>query len=99
MELRSASIELELFHLELVSNGHDVIGMTRSRDKIKLLQQMGAIAVVADALNVESLLRVVSEAVPTHIVDLLIAFPDSGPIRLRDRACRPTLPRAYLLHL
>jgi len=69
---------------ELVSRGHNVTGMTRSKVKVALLEQLGAKAVVADALDAPSLLRVISQVTPTHIVDLLTAFPDNGPIRPRD---------------
>ncbi len=69
---------------ELVSRGHEVTGMTRSKDKMALLEGMGAKAVVADALDAQALLRAISEAAPTHVVDLLTAFPDGGPVRPKD---------------
>ncbi|MDQ3930325.1 MAG: NAD(P)H-binding protein, partial [Chloroflexota bacterium] len=69
---------------ELVSRGHEVTGMTRSKDKVALLEQLGARGVVADALDAEALMRAVVEARPTHIVDLLTAFPDGGPTKPKD---------------
>jgi nucleoside-diphosphate-sugar epimerase len=69
---------------ELVARGHEVTAMTRSKDKVAMLEQMSAKAVVADALDVQSLQRAVSQASPTHIVDLLTAFPDGGPLKPKD---------------
>ena len=69
---------------ELVSEGHEVTGTTRSKEKVALLEQMGAKGIVVDALDKQALLRAVREAAPSHIVDLLTAFPDGGPVSPRD---------------
>jgi nucleoside-diphosphate-sugar epimerase len=57
-----------------VSAGHEVVGMTRSASKVPLVQELGAVAVVADALDKEQVLRVVTAAEPEVIVHQLTAI-------------------------
>lgn len=68
----------------LVSDGHEVIGLTRStvgRDKLTML---GARGVVGNALDAEAMLRIVGEAAPTHVVHLLTALPKDGPTKASE---------------
>jgi nucleoside-diphosphate-sugar epimerase len=58
----------------LVSAGHEVVGMTRSASKAPLVQELGAVAVVADALDKEQVLRAVTAAEPDVIVHQLTAI-------------------------
>jgi len=58
----------------LVSSGHDVVGMTRSRSKQDAIRQMGATPVVADALDAEQVADAVAEARPDVIVHQLTAI-------------------------
>jgi nucleoside-diphosphate-sugar epimerase len=58
----------------LVSAGHEVHGMTRSESKQVLLQQLGAVPVVADALDPDQVAHAVSAAKPDVIVHQLTAI-------------------------
>jgi putative NADH-flavin reductase len=51
--------------------GHDVVGLTRSHDKARLLQELGVVPVVADAYDRERLVEVVVEARPDVVVNFL----------------------------
>jgi len=58
----------------LVSAGHDVEGMTRSESKRAVLHDLGATAVVADALDAGQVADVVAHAQPEVIVHQLTAI-------------------------
>ncbi|HZB94519.1 MAG TPA: NAD(P)-dependent oxidoreductase [Herpetosiphonaceae bacterium] len=75
----------------LVAHGHEVVGMTRTPGKRALLEQMGARAMVADALDAKALAQAVREAAPTHVVHLLTALPKNGPLRPKDVAATNVL--------
>jgi 2-alkyl-3-oxoalkanoate reductase len=66
---------------QLVANGHEVVGMTRTPPKQQALRAMGARPVVADALDPDAVARAVAEAEPEVIVHQLTAL--SGPLDLR----------------
>jgi nucleoside-diphosphate-sugar epimerase len=67
---------------QLVAQGHEVVGMTRSASKQDLVRGMGAQPVVADALDPDAVAEAVSSAEPEVIVHELTAL--SGPMSLRD---------------
>jgi nucleoside-diphosphate-sugar epimerase len=69
----------------LVAAGHEVHGMTRSESKQAMLVEMGAVPVIADALDPDQVAEVVGRAQPDVIVHELTAI---GPIDMRnfDRA-------------
>src|SRR5262245_20828714 len=69
---------------ELVARGHEVVGLTRWPEKRALIEQLGASAAVADALDAPELERVVRAAAPTHVVHMLTALPKNGPMRPSD---------------
>src|SRR5262245_61640474 len=71
---------------QLAARGHDVVGMTRSDSKRAMIEQFGARAVVADALDARALAQTVREAAPTHVLHLLSALPKNGPMRAADVA-------------
>jgi nucleoside-diphosphate-sugar epimerase len=58
----------------LVAAGHEVHGMTRSPAKQAVLYDMGAVPVVADALDSEAVARAVGRAEPDVIVHQLTAI-------------------------
>lgn len=58
----------------LVSAGHEVHGMTRSESKRALLYELGAVPVVADALDPDQVAEAVAEARPEVIVHQLTAI-------------------------
>jgi nucleoside-diphosphate-sugar epimerase len=59
---------------QLVARGHDVVGMTRSPAKRKVVEALGARAVIADALDGEAVARAVHEAEPEIVVHQLTAL-------------------------
>jgi len=61
----------------LVERGHDVTGMTRSPAKQDPVRQMGARAVVADALDPEAVAQALAEAEPEVVIHELTAI-DAG---------------------
>jgi nucleoside-diphosphate-sugar epimerase len=58
----------------LVAAGHEVHGMTRSESKQAMLRELGAVPVVADALDPGQVAEAVGRASPDVIVDELTAF-------------------------
>ena len=69
----------------LVTAGYDVVGMTHKQSNVAWLQELGAAAVVADALDAEQVADAVGRANPEAIVHELTAI---GALDLRnfDRA-------------
>src|SRR4051794_2060154 len=67
---------------QLVAQGHEVVGMTRSPSKQDLLRSLGARPVVADALDADAVAQAVAAAEPEVIVHQLTAL--SGEIKARD---------------
>jgi nucleoside-diphosphate-sugar epimerase len=64
----------------LVAAGHEVHGMTRSESKRALLSELGAVPVVADALDPDQVAEAVARARPEVIVHELTAI---GPVNPR----------------
>jgi nucleoside-diphosphate-sugar epimerase len=60
----------------LVEAGHEVHGMTRRESKQGLLEDLGAVPVVADALDADQVADAVARAKPEVIVHQLTAIPD-----------------------
>src|SRR3954447_21724300 len=69
----------------LVAAGHEVHGMTRSESKRAMLEELGAVAVVADALDPSQVAEAVGRARPEVIVHQLTAIPESLDLRHFDR--------------
>jgi nucleoside-diphosphate-sugar epimerase len=69
----------------LVAAGHEVHGMTRSESKKALLDELGAVPVVADALDPEQVAEAVAVAQPEVIVHELTAI-SALDMRHFDRA-------------
>ncbi len=70
----------------LVAAGHEVHGMTRRESKRALLEELGAIPVVADALAADQVAEAVARARPDVIVHQLTAIPETMDMRHPDRA-------------
>jgi 2-alkyl-3-oxoalkanoate reductase len=70
----------------LVAGGHHVTAMTRTPDKQAMLERLGAVPVVADALDLTAVTRAVVDARPTHVIHQLTALPKAGPKRAADLA-------------
>src|SRR5215217_3337339 len=82
----------------LVAAGHEVHGLTRSESKRAMLDGLGAVPVVADALDPDQVAEAVARAKPDVIVHQLTAIPEPLDIRHLDRAfeltnrCGPRAP-------
>ena len=63
----------------LVAAGHEVHGMTRSESKQAMLEEMGAVPVVADALDPDQVAGAVGRASPDVIVHQLTAIGSLDP--------------------
>ncbi len=59
---------------QLVTAGHEVVGMTRSESKLAAVRQLGATPVLADALDPEQVAEAVGQARPEVIVHELTAI-------------------------
>jgi nucleoside-diphosphate-sugar epimerase len=66
---------------QLVANGHEVVGMTKSAGKQDLVRSLGARPVVADALDPDAVAQAVAKAEPQVIVNQLTAL--SGSLDMR----------------
>lgn len=69
----------------LVAEGHEVTGMTRSPAKADALRAQGADAVVADALDAQSVTRAVGRARPDAVIHQLTALPQRIDPRKMER--------------
>jgi nucleoside-diphosphate-sugar epimerase len=70
---------------QLVANGHDVVGLTRTASKQDLIRSLGARPAVADALDPDAVAHAVAEAEPDVIVHQLTALSDGIDMRHIDR--------------
>jgi nucleoside-diphosphate-sugar epimerase len=62
----------------LVGAGHEVAGMTRSPDKVAMLESLGAQPVVCDVYDSERLRHVVAAFGPHAVLSELTDLPDDG---------------------
>ena len=69
----------------LVAGGHDVIGMTRSRERAQGLVAAGAEPVVADALDRDRVMAAVADARPEIVVHELTALSNLRDFRKFDQ--------------
>jgi nucleoside-diphosphate-sugar epimerase len=69
----------------LVAAGHEVHGTTRSESKQPMLHELGAMTVVADALDPDQVAKAVGRARPDVIVHQLTAIPEAVDTRRLDR--------------
>jgi nucleoside-diphosphate-sugar epimerase len=72
----------------LVAAGHEVHGMTRSESKQAMLHELGAVPVVADALDPDQVAEAVGRAKPDVIVHQLTAL--AGVMSYSERDAAPT---------
>jgi 2-alkyl-3-oxoalkanoate reductase len=70
---------------QLVANGHEVVGMTRTPSKQEALRALGARPVVADALDPDAVARALAEAEPEVVVHQLTALSGQLDLRHADR--------------
>ena len=69
----------------LAAQGHDVVGITRSREKLDVVHELGARGIVADVLDPDQVARAVAEAEPEAILHELTALSGDLDIRHFDR--------------
>jgi nucleoside-diphosphate-sugar epimerase len=69
----------------LVAGGHEVHGMTRTESKQGMLRELGAVPVVADALDPDQVAAAVARARPDVIVHQLTALGGEGMRGLKRR--------------
>jgi nucleoside-diphosphate-sugar epimerase len=67
---------------QLVAQGHEVVGMSRTGPKQELVRSLGARPVIADALDADAVAHAVASAEPEVIVHELTAL--SGKLTARD---------------
>ncbi|MGB0094418.1 MAG: NAD(P)-dependent oxidoreductase [Solirubrobacteraceae bacterium] len=72
----------------LVAAGHEVHGMTRSESKRAMIRELGAVPVVADALDPDQVAEAVGRSKPDVIVHQLTAL--GGVERYTERDAAPT---------
>lgn len=69
---------------QLIERGHNVVGMTRRASRADALRELGAEAVVADALDARAVKEAVAQARADVVVHALTALPAGGPRRVKD---------------
>ncbi|HZD78472.1 MAG TPA: NAD(P)-dependent oxidoreductase [Actinomycetota bacterium] len=74
----------------LVQSGHEVIGSTRTPNKVGTIEAQGARGVLMDALDTEAVKEAVSEAAPEVVVHELTAIPAELDFRRFSEAFETT---------
>lgn len=69
---------------QLISGGHSVVGLAKTKRRTGKIEAFGTQTAIADALDPESLRKVIAAARPDAIVHALTAIPDHGPMRASD---------------
>jgi 2-alkyl-3-oxoalkanoate reductase len=78
----------------LVNEGHKVVALTRSADRIPLLERMGAVPVLGDVYDEKRLAQLVAESEAEVVIHQLTAFGDTvgdpyaNTIRVRTEGTR-----------
>jgi nucleoside-diphosphate-sugar epimerase len=70
----------------LTAKGHPVFGLTRTPDKVQLLQSWGAEPIVADARDADAIERAMARARPEIVVHQLTALAGASDMRNFDSA-------------
>src|SRR5258708_34311139 len=65
----------------LVADGHEVVGVTRTAPRKHIITELGARAIVGNALDAASLRSAVESLAPDAVVHALTAIPRRGPLR------------------
>lgn len=79
----------------MLESGHEVVGMTRSPEKARALEQAGARAAVCDALDRDAVIAAVRSAAPDALVHQLTDLPASHSTKgyaANDRIRREATP-------
>src|SRR4051794_20269695 len=70
--------------------GHEVIGTSRSEQRAETIRELGAEALVVDALGTEALRAAVAEARPEVVINQLTNLPDKMNFRRPEKTFGPT---------
>lgn len=74
----------------LLDSGHEVIGLTRSEQRAARLRDLGAEAVVGDALDADAVTQAVLRSQPEAVIHQLTAIPSRLDPRKAAEALAPT---------
>jgi nucleoside-diphosphate-sugar epimerase len=66
---------------ELIDNGHEVVGLTRSEAKAPALERLGALPVIGDVLDAARMKDLLAECRPDGVIQVLNALPERGPMK------------------
>jgi nucleoside-diphosphate-sugar epimerase len=69
---------------QLLAQGHEVIGLSRSTARQEQIRRLGAEVVTADALDPAALQARVMASAPEAVIHALTAIPAHGPLRAAD---------------
>jgi nucleoside-diphosphate-sugar epimerase len=69
---------------QLLSRGHDVVGLSRSERGRAAVERAGAKGIIGDAMHRAGLMQIVADAHPDVVVHLLTALPADGAFRAAD---------------
>jgi nucleoside-diphosphate-sugar epimerase len=69
----------------LVSRGHDVVAMTRTRAKAGLLYELGATPIVADGLDRDAVIAAVTQAKPEVVIHQMTSLASATNLRRFDK--------------
>ena len=92
-ELGGATAEL------LIAGGHEVHGLTRSAARSSDLERRGIVPVVGDLLDPTATRAAVEQVRPDAVVQVPIALPERGPLRVRDLTATNRLRTLGTRHL
>jgi 2-alkyl-3-oxoalkanoate reductase len=60
---------------QLLAKGHDVVALTRSREKAQTLAKQGVETVIADVFDTDTVRAAISGAQPEVVIEQLTALP------------------------
>lgn len=79
----TGALGVPLVH-QLLAQGHEVIGLSRSATRQDQIRRLGVDVVIADALDPTRLRAAVVSAGPEAVIHALTAVPAHGPLRPSD---------------
>lgn len=68
----------------LLHAGHEVVGLTRSKEKARRLGELGATPALGDVFDADAMKSLFAEIRPEGAIQLLNALPKKGPLKPRD---------------
>lgn len=74
---------------QLLTQGHDVVGLTRSSEKARALSEQGVDAAIADVFDAEAIYSVVKRIKPDVVIEQLTALPKTYTSESMRAAAEP----------